>query len=285
MMNFVTELPKPLPNFSVSQIGNLYLVLDGSQIEELDKKLLSQGFSIQLVCPIPLLPLRPVSPFIVEMSPEVLDWFLQLNTANQGYVIHSPLSESQLAELLIPYYQVLTPYGSEVFFKIGQPEMAFILLNDKALSVWQGVNQAWFPTRLGWETLVKDPNVELAKPNEEYRLTDHQWKAIDNSNTLNLMEDIHQYLSQFFPNYLNAQSQPYVWIRDKITEANQLGFELESDIKSYLSVLALLGESVLTTEQYPEIRQLIQQPSIKTASQRIEEAHYLACKTVMNSTS
>ncbi len=283
-MTFSLNLPTPIPNIPTHTTTPLYLILDGSQIEELDKTLLSQGLSIQAVCPTPLLFLRSVSPIITPLTPESLKWFLGYDKANHGYIVQSPLDERELAEKLQDYYQVITPYGSEVFFKVGQPEMLSVLLSNLKVPLWQYLNTVWLPTRTGWHTLSRDEEITHFDTLKEdgYHFSDKQWQLIEEKSELNNTTAIHQYLTEYYSSYLNAFKYPYESIHSKIKEINQYGIHETSDLTCYFSILAMLNVDILKTEKYPEITQLITTPSAQTPSQRISLAWELTEKTITN---
>lgn len=279
-MTFFPNLPIPIPNFPTHTATPLYLVLDGSQIQNLEKTLLSQGIQIQVICPTPLLPLRAVSPFIVELTSKSLAWFIEYDKANQGYIVQSALDARELAEKLQDYYQVITPYGSEVFFKIGQPEMLFVLLSNLQIPLWQYLDTVWLPTRMGWKTLSKDKEVTQfdALKKDGYHLSEKQWQLIEETSQLNNMEAIHQYLAVHHTNYFQSLKNPYEFIDATIREINQIGLHETSDLACYFNVLVMMKEGGISENKYSEMMLLIKTPSEKTPPQRLEAAWELAKK-------
>ncbi|EAR56158.1 hypothetical protein SKA34_13230 [Photobacterium sp. SKA34] len=148
-MSFTTKLPLPIPDFNVSDEQHCFLILDGSQIDKLELLLLQQDFQPQVICPTRFLPLREVSAFIVTLTPEAIAWFIRYNHANVGYIVQSDTNIEQLANKLSDCFEVLSVYGSKVFFKVGQPEAMNVMLSDQACHLWACLSKVWLPTREG----------------------------------------------------------------------------------------------------------------------------------------
>ncbi|WIH25498.1 DUF4123 domain-containing protein [Photobacterium damselae] len=281
-MSFNLNLPLPLPHFHDSNDSLNYLIVDGSQIEQLEPLLQQQDLQPQRICPTHLLPLAEVSPYIMPLTPEAMAWFVQYNKANIGYVISSEFTIDELIDAFCDYYQVLSAYGSTVFFKLGQPEAIYILLSDKTCLLWQWLTQAWLPTREGWEHVRRDKTFEAKETRLPYRLSDVQWALLGEISRRNCIEMVHQHLLHFFPTALEQHAAPLLWIKGWVEHATTLRFETDVDVLHFFNILALLGEEVIHTDRYLHIRQLLETPSEQTPSMRVAMADKLAHKEAVD---
>ncbi|HIF9383762.1 TPA: DUF4123 domain-containing protein [Photobacterium damselae] len=281
-MSFNLNLPLPLPHFHDSNDSLNYLIVDGSQIEQLEPLLQQQDLQPQRICPTHLLPLAEVSPYIMPLTPEAMAWFVQYNQANIGYVISSEFTIDELIDAFCDYYQVLSAYGSTVFFKLGQPEAIYILLSDKTCLLWQWLTQAWLPTREGWEHIHRDKTFEAKETRLPYRLSDGQWALLGEISRRNCIEMVYQHLLHFFPTALEHHAEPLLWIKGWVEHANTLQFETDVDVLHFFNILALLGGEVIHTDRYLHIRQLLETPSEQTPSMRVAMADKLAHKEAVD---
>ncbi|SKA52376.1 DUF4123 domain-containing protein [Photobacterium toruni] len=279
-MSFTTELPLPIPDFNVLNKEACFLILDGSQIEKLELLLLQQDLQPQAICPIRFLPLREVSSFIVKLTSAAMSWFTQYNHANVGYIISSEASIEQLAIILSDFFEVLSAYGSKVFFKVGQPEAMNVILNDQECHLWESLSKVWLPTRKGWVSLNHDETISTKSQPETYHLSDQQWKQLGDITRRNTVEKVHQHLTTYFPMALKQHNAPLLWTEEWVKNAHDMHFETDTDVLHFFNILALLGENVLKTDRYPHIKQLLETPSAQTPSMRVTKADELAHKEI-----
>ncbi|MEF1286141.1 DUF4123 domain-containing protein, partial [Vibrio sp. M250220] len=66
------------------------------------------------------------------------------------------------------------------------------------------------------------------------------------------------------------------WVCSQMDSAYAKGFETEQDLLYYFNILGYVGEQALLKNTYPNLTQLIEQPSSHTSSQRIVQAASLA---------
>ena len=279
-MSFSLQLPKPIPDFDILSHEACFLILDGSQIEKLELLLLQQDLQLQAIFPLRFLPLREVSPFIIKLTPTVMSWFTQYNQANVGYIISSDANIDQLATILSDFFEVLSPYGSKVFFKVGQPEAMNVILNDQECHIWAAISKAWLPTREGWISLCHDEKIDIREKPKAYHLSDQQWKQLGDITRRNTVEKVHQHLSTYFPEALQQHNYPLLWVKEWVQKAHDMQFETDTDVLHFFNILALLGENVLKTDRYPHIKQLLETASAQTPSMRVAKADELAHKEV-----
>ncbi|MGF1827605.1 hypothetical protein L4D04_00140 [Photobacterium angustum] len=277
-MSFTTKLPLPIPDFNVNDEQHCFLILDGSQIDKLEVLLLQQDLQPHIICPARFLPLREVSAFIVKLTPEAMAWFIQYNRANVGYIIQSDANVEQLANKLSDCFEVLSAYGSKVFFKVGQPEAMNVMLSDQACHLWAYLSKVWLPTRAGWVLLNHDETVKTQSLPEIYPLSDKQWQQLGDITRRNTAEKVYQHLNTYFPALLQQQTEPLQWIKGWLHSANDMQFETDVDIFHFFNILALLGEAVFKTNHFPHIKKLLETPSTQTPSMRVAIADELAHK-------
>ena len=244
-MSFSLQLPKPILDFDILSHEACFLILDGSQIEKLELLLLQQDLQPQAICPLRFLPLREVSPFIIKLTPTAMSWFTQYNQANVGYIISSDANIDQLATILSDFFEVLSPYGSKVFFKVGQPEAMNVILNDQECHIWAAISKAWLPTREGWISLCHDEKIDIREKPKAYHLSDQQWKQLGDITRRNTVEKVHQHLSTYFPEALQQHNYPLLWIKEWVQNAHDMQFKTDTDVLHFFNILALLGENVL----------------------------------------
>ncbi|WP_261887453.1 DUF4123 domain-containing protein [Vibrio aerogenes] len=267
----------PAPDI-YAKSGQLYLLVDGGQIPDLARSLY-QLPDIQTPEPIYLYPpydeLKAVSPWLIKATAEVRLWFLAQHQPTAGFFFSSDKTQDEIGDQLRTLIEVVSPYGSEVFLKMAHPEAALILLDSHCAQLWDLIQTAWLPTRDGWQIRHR-PDLAGALKQLPYKLDDTQWAAFDEISWRNALEDIYLHMEKHFPHSLHEQSDPLTWTEKLTEQAYQLGFTTQDDVIHYLSIAGWLGEAALTSEKYPQIHQLIHQPSQQTPSQRIEQAAQLA---------
>jgi hypothetical protein len=267
----------PVPDI-YAKSGQLYLLADGGQIPDLARSLY-QLPDIQTPEPIYLYPpydeLKVVSPWLVKATAEVRLWFLAQQQPTAGFFFSSDSSQDEIGDQLRALIEVVSPYGSDVFLKMAHPEAALILLDSDCAQLWNIMQTAWLPTRDGWQIRHR-PDLSGALTQLPYKLDDAQWAEFGQISWRNTLEDIYLHMEQHFPQHLQAQPDPQAWTEHLTEQAYQQGFTTRDDAIHYLSIAGWLGEAALSSDKYPDIHQLIHQPSQQTPSQRIEQAARLA---------
>lgn len=268
--------PQPIPAMLLDRDVSLYLLLDGSQISGLEKKLYSLLGNPELE-PIYLYPpwdqLREVTPYLVKASDTLIDWYLKNCASNEGYFIASKEKGEIIAESLRKRIQVKSPYGSDVFFKMAHSEASWIFFEDEHPLFWQHIQAVWIPTRSGWKH-KKSPQKSILEGMSRVEVTDEQWKRLGEISWHNTVGNIRKYLAKWFPAQIPQPSDE--WLNQHATQAYNKGFSSERDLLLYFSILGFLGEDALHQNRYPDIQALVNKPSLDTPSQRIEKAADLA---------
>lgn len=262
-----------LPELDVAKGEHLYLLLDGGQLPELERKLFEVTDSPvyqPLYLYAPWDALREVTPCLVEANSQLLAWF-QEQAANVGWLLASPLSLMPLADHLRQLIEVESPYGSRIMLKLAAPKTMACLLVDSDPWFWQGIAQVWLPMDDGWlHRRVKTDLPQL--PGKKCKLTDPQWARLGEVSWQNQLESIHHHMAQWFPIRLAEQSDPRAWIARWANQAYQLGFQSERDQLLFFNVLGFLGDKWWGSHDYPELTALLTIPSVRTPSQRVEQA-------------
>lgn len=269
-------IPKPLPKIKPKHGEDLYLILDGSQINDLEK-LLYEIEGNPLYLPIylnePWRQLKEVTPCVIRANKSIYDWFISNASINQGYFFSSQADIETIADSFRSLIQVQSPYGSNVFFKMAHGEAAKILFQDKNPDIWKTIGQVWIPTRSGW---YYDENPQdLHNPSGSIIiLNDEQWKKLGQISWQNTLEKIENHLTKWF-----SESLPKVepaWLQQEAKNAYNKGFSSERDLLLYFNVFGFLGINTLDDTRHAEIQALINVPSLETPSQRIQKASSLA---------
>ncbi|WGY45602.1 DUF4123 domain-containing protein [Vibrio sp. ABG19] len=272
------NLVTTVPDMTIDSHEVLYLLVDGAQIEHLAVKLYGLKGELDLE-PIyldaPYQELLPVSPYVIRATQSVTDWFLELNEAMAGYFFSSSLTLNQVADGLRSLIKVESPYGSLVFAKMANTECGYILLSTGVANLWQVMNQAWLPTRKGWQHLVK-PDALLAAEQGTYKLSDEQWRLLGQVTWCNTLESIENHMLRWFPETLAQQASQPDWLALQAENAYQQGFSSERDLLMFFNVIGFVGLQAVQEPLYADIYQLIHQSSQQTPSQRIEAAANLA---------
>lgn len=262
-----------LPELDLAKEEQLYLLLDGAQIPDLELQLFEvtdKPAYQPLYLYAPWDGLREVSPCLVEANSQLLTWF-QAQPTNAGWLLASPLPLLPLADRLRQLIEVESPYGSRILLKLAAPETMACLMVDPEPWLWQGVAQVWLPTRDGWQHWLA--KADLATPlGEKCKLTDPQWVRLGEVSWQNQLESTYRHMEQWFPARLAEQSDSGAWIAHWAKQAYQLGFQTERDVLLFFNVLGFLGESWWKGDAYPVVTKLLTTASAQTPSQRVEQA-------------
>ncbi|QMV12834.1 DUF4123 domain-containing protein [Vibrio spartinae] len=272
-------LDAPFPTMNTEPGQKLYLLVDGGQIEQLAQSLY-QVPDLKTPEPIYMRPpfdgLKAVSPYLVEATEPVRQWFMAQNKPTAGFFFTSAWPQLSLSDYLRHLIQIISPYGSEIYLKMAHSEVAWVLLSSASQLFWHPLEQAWLPTRMGWQHLTR-PEFQSALPDFPLKLDDKQWTGLGEISERNARERLYHHMETYFPRSLQEQPEPTIWLNSLIEQGKTLGFESEQEQLLYLNIIGYLGESAINDEQqYPDIRQLIHQPSQQTPEQRLERAAGLA---------
>lgn len=255
----------------------LYLLVDGSQINNLLEQLYSLDCEIHLE-PIylyePWQHLNHVSPVLVQANSTVVNWFFSTASINNGYFLSSSQSLSEIADHFRNFIQVLTPYESLVFLKLAHAECAQIFYEKQLSNYWGKTSQVWLPTRNSWAFIQN--SAKETKSTQSHQLTDQQWEKLGQISWLNTIESLAEHAKKYFPNVeLNGLTR-FDWTEHHASNAYEKGFTSQRDLMFYINVLGYLNGELPTEAKHFDIYHLIYSPSKQTHSQRIEQAAILA---------
>ncbi len=272
------EMITVLPDTAIAPNKTLYLLVDGAQVEHIAKQLYSLSGELNLE-PIylyePYNQLIEVSPYLVQATDPVKQWFFDLNDTRVGYFFSSSLPLDDVAESIRCLIKVLSPYGTSVFLKIANSECAYVLLQTRVARLWQVMEQAWLPTKSGWELLSKPDSIPTISEGM-YKLSDEQWQMMGQISWRNALENIADHMCKWFPETISQYADVEGWLNQQAQNAYQMGFNSERDLLLFFNVIGFLGIKAIASPIYPDIYQLIHQTSQQTPSQRIEQAALLA---------
>ncbi|MFM2485354.1 DUF4123 domain-containing protein [Celerinatantimonas yamalensis] len=277
-----------IPYMMVPPEQVLYLLVDGGQVSSLAEQLYNLDGPLALEAIYMFEPydeLRAVSPYIIQAIPSVQQWFFALEQPTAGYFVSSSSSLADLADHFRQFIKVYPPYGSVAFFKMAHSEAAWVLFNDQVASFWLSIEHVWVPTRFGLQEMDSPFKAKAFADTAQATLTDwliideSQWQQLGLIVWRNTLDSIHQHVTQWFAKRLSSQEDPQAWLAEHAQVAYKRGFCTESDLLMYFNIIGLLGESAVTHEQaYPDIFQLLTEPSARSPSQRVDEAELLAEK-------
>lgn len=273
-----------LPEMTPMPGESLYLLVDGGQIKALAKQLYSIDGPLALEHIYMFEPydqLMAVSPYLIQATPEVQDWFAQQSQRTEGFFLSSPLKLEALADHFRQFIKVHPPYGGLVFFKMAHSEASWVLLNTSTELYWQSISYVWCPTREGLQQMHNPFPQGNSRSNHKMSdwltLSDQQWQQLGDITWRNTLEHIQAHLAQWFPETMNRQGSPLQWLNRQARLAYQRGMTTERDLLLYFNIIGYLGEHAVTdTDAYPDIYQLLTQPSEYTPTQRVDQAEILA---------
>ncbi|MEI8634052.1 DUF4123 domain-containing protein [Vibrio sp. PP-XX7] len=267
------QFDQTVPDMETAHAETLYLLIDGGQLNDF------QSLDQDLLVPIYFYqggePLQAVSSYLLNVTPEVKQWFLAKNKPTAGFFFSSKWSADKIVRHFYQLVQVISPYDTQTYLKMAHSEVAWILLNTQCYLFWQPIEKAWLSTRLGWKILIRPKHV-LRLFSASLKLSEEQWLQFDEVVWRNLLEKIHRHICQYFPDMPQQQEYFDLWVDAHARIAHQKGFITERDQLLYFNVIGLLGEQAVTSEQYPDIYQLVHFITSETPSQRIEQAEKMA---------
>ncbi|MDC5821584.1 DUF4123 domain-containing protein [Vibrio europaeus] len=263
--------------FELETDEQLYLVVDGAQIEGLASKLYALDGPLHIE-PIYMKPpydqLIEVSPYIVQASKSVRDWFFELNNSLAGYFIASSHSLERICENYRNLIIADSPYGSKVYVKMAHSECAWVFYSTYTPQFWNDISKVWIPTRKEWKA-AQTP--DIGSNDKNLKISDEQWALLGKISWNTTVEKLTLHVFKWFPTLLENRAESISWVEQHALTAYEKGFTSERDLLMYINVIGFLGEDkFLDQKVYPDIYQLIEMPSQKTPSQRIEAASELA---------
>lgn len=278
-----------LPEIVLHKEEQLYLLLDGGHIAQLERRLfeIADTPAYQpLYLYAPWESLREVSPCLVVATEPLLRWYAAEFQPNSGYLLASTLALLPFAERLRGWIEAQSPYGSRILLKPAQPEGMYRLFQDDDPRFWQDITQVWIPVReqlqprsklIWWHKTANLPTAAATKlppqrENAPLRLSDAQWQRLGEVSWLNSLDTLYRHMEKWFPGRLAERSDPAFWVAQWATRAYQLAFQTERDLLLFFNVLGFLGDAWWGSDEYPILTQLLTAPSAQTPSQRVEQA-------------
>lgn len=263
--------------FNLAQGEKLYLVVDGSQIEDLALKLYALEGELNsepIYMKAPHDQLIEVAPYVVHASKNVRDWFFAQNNPMAGYFIASSHSLERICENYRKLIIAESPYGSRVYVKMAHSECAWVFYSTQTPQFWNDISKVWIPTRKEWKA-ERAPDIDFN--DRSLKITDEKWALLGKISWNTTIEKLSQHVFKWFPTLLENCTDSLLWVERHAATAYGKGFTSECDLLMYMNVIGFLGEDkFLDQKVYPDIYQLIEMPSQKTPSQRIEAASELA---------
>ncbi|KAB7695428.1 DUF4123 domain-containing protein [Plesiomonas shigelloides] len=282
-----------LPEIVLHKQEQLYLLLDGGQIAQLERRLFEIADTPvyqPLYLYAPWESLREVSPCLVVATEPLLRWYAAEFQPNSGYLLASTLALLPFAERLRGWIEAQSPYGSRILLKPAQPEGMYRLFQDDDPRFWQDITQVWIPVReqlqprsklIWWHKTANLPTAAATKlppqrENAPLRLSDAQWQRLGEVSWLNSLDTLYRHMEKWFPSRLAEQETPNQWITDWATWGYKQGFTSLRDLMFFSNVIGYIGTVWLDDGHCPDIVDLLMNASVLTPSQRIEKAAQLA---------
>lgn len=271
-----------IPEITALDDQELYLCVDGAQIDALAEQLYNLDGPLELEHLYMFEPydqLIEVSPYLIKATEPVQQWFWLQNKPTAGFFMSSSLPLESLADHFRQFIKIHPPYGGNAFFKPAHSEAAWVLLSSAEEHFWQGIDYVWVPTRKGLHEMA-NPFTEVPQPEpltDWLTLTDEQWQQLGNIAWQNTLDKVTAHMQRWFEPMITKQPDPDVWINQHAALAYKRGMVTEQDLLMYFNIIGFLGEpAVMDSQAYPDIYQLLTQPSAETPSQRVDKAEYLA---------
>uniref|UniRef100_UPI003F585B3F hypothetical protein n=1 Tax=Vibrio cholerae TaxID=666 RepID=UPI003F585B3F len=164
---------------------------------------------------------------------------------------------------------------------MANSECAYVLLQTRVARLWQVMEQAWLPTKSGWELLSKPGSIPTISEGM-YKLSDEQWQMMGQISWRNTLENIADHMCKWFPETISQYADIEEWLNQQAQNAYQMGFNSERDLLLFFNVIGFLGIEAIASPIYPDIYQLIHQTSQQTPSQRISRLPYSQSNTLIN---
>ncbi|KEA64654.1 putative membrane protein [Marinobacterium lacunae] len=271
------NLISTVPAFDRAHTQQLYLIVDGGQIEDLAPQLYALEGELEMefiYLKAPYDHLMEVSPCVIRATEPVKEWFLEQNAPTAGYLFASSQTLEAVASLFRAIIEVESPLGSNVFLKMAHSEVAHILLETRTPALWMIVETGWLPTRYGWQYAERPTDLAL-DVSHPIKLTDDQWQRFGAISWRNRLEEVQAHLRHYFPQCLDRVARPESWIAHHAETAYNKGFTTLQEQLIYFNILGWLGDDAFT-DRYPDIQDLIETRSARTPGQRLEQAAILA---------
>lgn len=263
--------------FDLAKDEKLFLVVDGAQIENLAVQLYSLEGGVNLE-PIymnePYDQLIEVTPYVVQASKRVIDWFFALNQPMAGYFFSSRHDIESISDSYRNLIIAESPYGSQVYIKMANAECAWVFFSTHTPQFWNVISQVWIPTRKGWQTATRSVQ---ATNREKLKISDEQWSLLGKISWDTTVQRLREHVQKWFPMLLNGNPDSSAWVEKYALSGYKQGFTSERDLMMYMNIIGFLGEDKFMDEGvYPDIHNLIFNTSQQTPSQRVEKAANLA---------
>ncbi|WGW00131.1 DUF4123 domain-containing protein [Vibrio sp. YMD68] len=267
------------PTLERSQSEELYLLVEGS-IPHLTKQLYQLPGLLEqepLFLHPPYQTLLSVSPILIKATPEVQQWFIELNQYQHGYFFSSHLTLSDVAKSLRRLIMAQTPENEMVFLRFFGSNVAYILLDTQCTMLWQPMSKVWLHQSGEWQRLDTPFKVPPVVGKSPIKITDEQWQRFQHLAWQSaLPKTLEAHMLEWFPEFCRPIDDLNRWVCIHMETAYVKGFETEQDLLCYFNILGYLGEEVLLENTHPNLTQLMDTPSLQTPSQRIAQAANLA---------
>ena len=287
MFNTTWPLENGLPE-GLPWNGAVGLLLDGVSVEKLQQHLY-QWAQNPVFEPLYLgtrwAELCDISPCLVQIktqSDPVLTQFLSASRQEWGYLVLSDHPWDDMVTHFRWLTSVLHPQGEEVLLRIADPAVTHALLTH-AQSLKDSTlfgpctHVVTADAALGcWHIDLRPGDALKTDHSKRYRLNDGQLSLLDEVNFRNVVIRLDQHMHEYFPNYKAHVPPPQRWehMHALASTAYKRGFNTELDITLYANIHGFLGAQAL--EEHPDLNALLETPSERTATQRIEHIATIA---------
>lgn len=268
--------------------GTVGLLLDGVSVEKLPQRLYQWAQS-PVFEPLYLgtrwAELCDISPCLVQIKTQndpILTQFLSASRQEWGYLIFSDHSWNQMVTHFRWLASVLHPQGQEVLLRIADPAVTHALLMH-AQSIKDSTlfgpckHVVTADAALGcWNIDLRPGDAPETDQGKRYRLTDGQLSLLDEVNFRNVVMRLDQHMHEYFPDYLAHATPQQRWehLHSLASTAYDRGFNTELDITLYANIHGFLGVQAL--KEHPDLNALLETPSERTSTQRIEHIANIA---------
>jgi hypothetical protein len=264
------------------------LLLDGVTVEKLQQHLY-QWAQNPVFAPLYLrtrwAELCDLSPCLVQIKTQndpVLAQFLSAARQEWGYLVFSDQPWDHTVAHFRWLTSVMHPQGQEVLLRIADPAVTHALLlhaqSLKASTLFGPCTHVVTADAAQgcWHIDLRPGEAPATDHGKRYRLTDGQLSLLEGVSFRNVVMRLDQHMHEYFPSYLAHVTPQQRWeqVHALASTAYGRGFTTERDMALYANIHGFLGVQAL--QEHPDLNALLEAPSTRTSTQRIEHVANIA---------
>ncbi|MDX1304661.1 DUF4123 domain-containing protein [Photobacterium sp.] len=264
-----------------------YLIIDGASVDNLAKSLYDTESDLNgmtLYAGTALQSVMDISPWVVESTGALYTWFQEcVIPLNAGMILHTDADLETVTQHWKSLLHAQNTHNETVIFRAYDPRIFSALIQSsteqqlsrlfgpvRQVSVWEVQSQSWQQFSNTSQSLDYDES-------EQFVLTGLNAKKITEVTEATFIQRLVEHIQTYFPQQ-HPSSDEIEMAEVYYHKAHSLGFSSERAVFYFTNVICLLGMDVLVDDTYPDIKQLLTEPSLLTPSQRVHKAALLAAE-------